>query len=184
MQGSNRTGDSLVDSPNDGYVEGSDAESMLESMVEAAGRLDIDYETGKMDFRGHSSSLVFISQLRNNFQKALEEDITASTKSVAFPKSLLTGNTRTPAEKSLLPSRDIALKLVDSCLDDACALMKFIHRPTFDTLLNRIYEIPESQWGQQERDFLPTLYEVMAVGCLFADNAVGEAGVVDTISEG
>lgn len=184
MQGSNLTSDSLVGSPNEAYVEGSDAESMLESMVEAAGRLDIDYETGKMDFRGHSSSLAFLSHLRNNFQKVLGEDITTSIKSTAFPKSLPTGNICTPAETSLLPSREVALILVDSCLDDACALMKFVHRPTFDTMLNRIYDIPENEWGQHERDFLPMLYEIMAVGCLFADSAIGEAGALDSISEG
>lgn len=179
MQGG-RTG-SPAGSPEDG-AEASDADSMLESMVEAAGRLEVD-ETGAMDFHGHSSSIAFLSHLRSNFQRVLGEDVTTSIKSTAFPRATPPSITRKPTETSLLPSREIANILVANCLDDACALMKFVHRPSFNELFSRIYDIPEAEWGQQERDFLPLLYEAMAVGCLFADD-VGEMGVGHSISEG
>lgn len=169
-------------SPEDGGAESSDADSMLESMVEAAGRLEID-ETGAMDFHGHSSSIAFLSHLRSNFQRVLGEDITSSIKSTAFPKDLPPGAIRKPAAASPLPTREVAIVLVDNCLEDACALMRFVHRPSFDKMFDRIYDVPESEWGQRERDFLPLLYEVMAVGCLFADD-IGDMGVGHSITEG
>ncbi|KAF8418228.1 fungal-specific transcription factor domain-containing protein [Tirmania nivea] len=182
LQGSNRTGDSMEDSPEDLGAESSDADSMLESMVEAAGRLEID-ETGAMDFHGHSSSIAFLSHLKSNFQRVLGEDITTSIKSTAFPKTTPPGTIRKPTATSPLPTREVATILVDNCLEDACALMRFVHRPSFDQMFDRIYNVPEAEWGQQERDFLPLLYEVMAVGCLFADD-VGDMGVGHSIAEG
>ncbi|RPB21954.1 hypothetical protein L211DRAFT_851166 [Terfezia boudieri ATCC MYA-4762] len=181
MQGSNRTGESMEDSHEDPDAESSDADSMLESMVEAAGRLEID-ETGAMDFHGHSSSIAFLSHLKSNFQRVLGEDITSSIKST-FPKATSSGVIRKSTATSPLPTREVATILVDNCLEDACALMRFVHRPSFDKLFDRIYDVSESEWGQQERDFLPLLYEVMAVGCLFADD-VGDMGVGHSIAEG
>jgi len=169
-------------SPEGGGAESSDADSMLESMVEAAGRLEID-ETGAMDFHGHSSSIAFLSHLRSNFQRVLGEDITTSIKSTAFPKATPPGAIRKPTMTSPLPTREVATVLVDSCLEDACVLMRFVHRPSFDEMFARIYNVPEIEWGQRERDFLPLLYEVMAVGCLFADD-VGDMGVGHSIAEG
>jgi len=181
MQGSNRTDESMEGSPEGLGAESSDADSMLESMVETAGRLEID-ETGAMDFHGHSSSIAFLSHLKSNFQRVLGEDITSSIKST-FPKAPPPGAIRKSTMTSPLPTREVATILVENCLEDACALMRFVHRPSFDKMFDRIYAVPESEWGKQERDFLPLLYEVMAVGCLFADD-VGDMGVGHSIAEG
>ena len=183
VQDSGRAGASVGSLEDHTSDELSDSDSMLESMVEATGRLEID-EAGAMDFHGHSSSIAFLSHLRSNFQRILGEDITKNIKSIAFPKSMYSpGHLDAPPETSLLPSKEVATILVDSCLDDACALMRFVHRPSFDKSLDRIYDIPGSEWGQQDREFLPLLYEVLAVGYLFADD-VENSSMVHAISEG
>ena len=66
-----------------------------------------------------------------------------------------------------LPSRKVADKLITSALDDACALESFIHRPTFDRLLTRVYATNPLEFSSEERSFVPLLYAILALGCLF-----------------
>ncbi|KAF8470534.1 fungal-specific transcription factor domain-containing protein [Kalaharituber pfeilii] len=180
MRDARRPNGSVSDSVEDGISDSSDSDSMLESMVEAAGRLEID-ETGAMDFHGHSSSIAFLAHIRSNFQRVLGEDVATSIKA-AVPKGFQSVCAPQPAEKHILPSREVASVLVESCLDDACALMKFVHRPTFDMMFNRMYVIPQAEWGTQEKAFLPLLYQALAVGCLFTE--AEEMGVAHAITEG
>ncbi len=73
-----------------------------------------------------------------------------------------------------LPSKEIAQDLVSNTLDDACALMRFLHRPTFDRMFDRIYDLPAEEYGNEENRFLPMLYAVLAVGTLFAKTEQSE----------
>ena len=67
-----------------------------------------------------------------------------------------------------LPSKACARDLCENALGDACALMRFVHIPTFYAMLDRIYDIAPDQYGNDENKFLPLAYSVMAVGSLFA----------------
>ena len=160
----------------------SDAEkdSLLESMVENTGLLDID-DQGYWDFHGHSSGLVFLQRMREQFG-----DLMGKTEGAAMPfmKSRSPMSLSQPFEspKSLvdspmdnnlpnthdLPVRDCARKLCEYALDDACALMRFVHQPTFYAMLDRVYDVAPDQFGNDENRFLPLLYSAMALGCLFA----------------
>jgi hypothetical protein len=67
-----------------------------------------------------------------------------------------------------LPPKDVAIDLCRNTLDDACALMRPIHRPTFFKRLHSVYDTEPEQYNNHHVQFLPQLYVVMAVGCLFS----------------
>ena len=154
-------------------------DSLLESMVENTGSLDLD-DRGFWDFHGHSSGLVFLRRMREQFGDLMGEAegqgstfrlIKSRTLGQVFdsPRSAV----ESPSETNLpnthdLPSRMCAQELCESALDVACALFRFVHQPTFYTSFNRVYDIPPDQYGNNENKFLPLLYMVLAVGCLFS----------------
>lgn len=161
-------------------AQGVDTEKdpMLESMVQRTGSLDLD-DRGHWDFHGHSSGLVFLRRMREQFG-----DLMGGTEGTGLP---FQKNTRpmppgldspkssagSPNECNLpsthdLPPKDCGRELCENALDDACALMRFIHQPTFYQLFDRIYDTPPERFTNEENKFLPLLYLVMALGCLFA----------------
>lgn len=159
---------------------GVDAEndSMLESMVQKTGSLDLD-DQGHWDFHGHSSGLVFLRRMREQFG-----DLMGGTEGTGLPFQKNTrpmppgldspkSNAGSPNDFNSpnthdLPPKECGKELCANALDDACALMRFIHQPTFYQLFDRIYDNPPETFGNEENKFLPLLYLVMALGCLFA----------------
>jgi hypothetical protein len=154
-------------------------ESMLESMVQSTGSLDLD-DRGHWDYHGHSSGMVFLRRLREQFGDMMGE---AEGKGAVFltrqpvtqvfdsPRS---GNGESPTLDSGLPntgdlpSKKNARQLCELALDDAAALMRFIHQPTFYEMFDRIYDTPPESFGNEENRYLPLLYAILAVGSLFA----------------
>jgi hypothetical protein len=65
--------------------------------------------------------------------------------------------------------------------------MRFVHEPSFFASLERIYDKSPEQYTNEENSFLPLLFIVMAVGCLFSDDGVGTldvAGYEGAIGQG
>ncbi|RPB15373.1 hypothetical protein P167DRAFT_551998 [Morchella conica CCBAS932] len=180
----------INNSTNDNGI-GTEKDSLLESMVEAAGRLDID-ESGHMDFHGHSSGMAFLAHLNNQFGDLLGEDVKALKKmrSTAFPaffdspqSSISSSPEASAAITAMLPKKEVALVLVDTCLDDACILMRFVHRPTFNELMDQIYQTEPGNYTENQLSFLPLLYLTLAVGCIFV-NDMSIYGVESPVAEG
>jgi hypothetical protein len=155
-------------------------DALLESMVESTGLLDID-DQGYWDFHGHSSGLVFLRRMREQFGDLMGnvEDTampfmkTRSPMSLSQPFESPKSLVDSPMDSSLLntqdlPSRDCARKLCEYALDDACALMRFVHQPTFYAMFDRVYDVAPENFGNDENRFLPLLYSALALGCLFA----------------
>lgn len=170
---------------------GAEKDSLLESMVEAAGRLDID-ESGHMDFHGHSSGVAFLAHLNHQFGDLLGGDTGSLKKirSTAFPavfdspqSSVSSSPDATLLSTALLPSKEIAKVLVDACLDDACILMRFVHRPSFNHMMDQIYGMEAGMYGESENSFLPLLYLTLAVGCLFVSD-MSRWGIENLVAEG
>lgn len=166
-------------------------DSLLESMVKAAGRLEID-EAGHMDFHGHSSGVAFLAHINNQFGTLLGGDSSSLKKirSTAFPAVFDSPGSSASSSPdaglqrtALLPSREIAKVLIDTCLDDACVLMRFVHRPSFNQMMDRVYDMDPGMYGEEENSFLPLLYLSLAVGCLFVNDMSGW-GVGDPVVEG
>ena len=155
-------------------------DSMLESMVKNTGSLDLD-DRGFWDFHGHSSGLVFIRRMREQFGDMMGETEGQGTPFVnprsSVPVSFVFDSPSSAGDSPLesnmpnthgLPPKKCARLLAEATLTEACAIFRFIHQPTFWALFERIYEIPPDQYGNEENRFLPLLYMALAVGCLFA----------------
>lgn len=158
-----------------------DKESMLESMVQNTGSLDLD-DQGYYDFSGHSSGLVFLKRLKEQYGDIMGDpegygslfartrhfsNVMESPRSIESPISDPNGLPNVHE----LPSKDCALHLTEVALKDGLALMRFIHLPTMYTMIHRIYDVPPEQWGNDENRYLPLLYAVLAVGSMFATRA-------------
>lgn len=161
-------------------------DAQLRSMIESTGQLDLD-ERGNWDFHGHSSGRIFLKRMREQFGGLL-----ATEKGIPFlpraprhhsgpmfdsPHS----STDSPLESGLpntadLPSKETAKALCNDSLNTACALLRFVHQPSFYNMLDRIYEIPAEAYGDAENRFLAMLYVVLAVGCMFHSNSASTSG--------
>lgn len=168
--------------------EGGD-ESLLETMVDNSGCLDRD-DQGHWDYHGHTSGIIFVRRLRKQLGAA-ELPMTrprSMTQMLESPKSV-SGSPQdaafTPTHD--LPPRDVARRLCHNAIDHACSLMRFVHEPSFFADLEHAYDIPPEQYTNEENSFIPLLYIVMAVGCLFSDDGAGTldlAGYEGAIGQG
>jgi hypothetical protein len=159
-------------------------------MVDNSGCLDRD-DQGHWDYHGHTSGIIFVRRLRKQLGAAdipINRPVRGMTQVLESPKSA----SDSPQDASLppthdLPPRVVARRLCHNALDDACSLMRFVHEPSFFASLERIYDTPAEQFTNEENSFLPLLYIVMAVGCLFSDDGVGTldvAGYEGAIGQG
>ena len=157
--------------------EETEKDSLLESMVQRTGSLDLD-DRGYWDFHGHSSGLVFLRRMRQQFGDLMGEvEGYGSTFLQTPPGARVFDSPRSAADSPMssniphthdLPSKACGRELCENALDDACALMRFVHQPTFYTMFDRVYDVPPDQYGNEEHRYLPLVYSVMAVGSLFA----------------
>ena len=149
-----------------------DDEGQIQPMVDRVGSLDIDVD-GNWDFHGHSSGFAFMRRFRAQFGEQYLPDPRIFAKNRTTLESPRSGQS-SPFESNLssatvdLPPRELALELTRNTLDDCCALMRPIHRPTFFHRLDSIYETDPDQYSNDQLKFLPLLYLVMGVGCLFS----------------
>ncbi|KAL3419637.1 fungal specific transcription factor [Phlyctema vagabunda] len=156
-----------------------DPDAKLRSMIETTGQLDLD-ERGHWDFHGGSSGAIFLKRMREQFGSLLGTEPTmpflprpprpaAITPFLDSPKSI---SVESPMDSGLpntidLPSRDQARTLCTNALNCACSLLRFVHQPTFYEVFDRIYDVSPDNYGDEENRFLPLLYVVLALGCMF-----------------
>ena len=158
-------------------------DSMLESMVETTGSLDLDDE-GHWDFYGHSSGRAFLRKMRDQFGDLMGKSDAYNTyfparrsrdqnsHSLTSPPASSVGSPmgqRVPTTAEL-PSKDCARPLCANALDDACAILRFVHQPTFYAMVDRVYDMQPEDLGPEENKFLPLLYSTLSLGILFATN--------------
>ena len=154
-------------------------DSVLESMVTNTGSLDLD-DQGNWDYHGHSSSHVFLRRMREQFGDLMGQTADAQhalpflkykriSQPLESPKSSAdhSRDSNVPNPRDLC-AKSCALLLTSNALDDACAILRLVHRPTFDAMLHRVYDTPPEEFGDEENSFLPQLYAVIALGTLFA----------------
>lgn len=159
----------------------SEQDAQLRSMIASTGQLDLD-ESGHWDFHGGSSGTVFVRRMREQFGGLLgvgDKTVpflprlprpTAMAPMFDSPRS----STESPLEAGLpntmdLPSREMAKALCSDSLSRGCSLLRFIHQPTFYEMFDRIYNIPPENFGDDENRFLPLLYVILALGCMFTE---------------
>jgi hypothetical protein len=175
----------------DAADSGAGDESLLESMVENSGCLDLD-DQGHWDYHGHTSGIIFLQRLRKQLGASDMPVPSFRTRVLSQMLDSPKSTSESPSDSSLppthdLPSRDVAQRLCHHALYEGCSLMRFVHEPSFFAMLDRIYDTPPEQFGNEENSFLPLLYIVISVGCLFSDDGAGTldiAGYEGAIGQG
>ncbi|KAF2178942.1 hypothetical protein K469DRAFT_323663 [Zopfia rhizophila CBS 207.26] len=143
-------------------------DTLLESMVDSAGVLAKD-DQERWDFYGQASGVMFVRGLQNGVQQMRVMDPRAlpAPKAEGIEQLLESPSPTSEFSVDELPSKAEAMALCQTALNDVCALTRFIHQPTFYAIVERIYTIPNRDFGCEERRALPLLYAVLAIGCLF-----------------
>ncbi|RMZ88666.1 hypothetical protein DV736_g4116, partial [Chaetothyriales sp. CBS 134916] len=154
-------------------AHGPGEEDVIRPMVDRVGSLDLD-DQGNWDFHGHSSGFAFMRKFRAQFgEQYLPFPPNLRSRNMNYllesPRSVHSSPFDSNASATIdLPSKEVAIELCRNALDDCCALMRPVHRPTFFRRLHSIYETEPEQYSSQQLKFLPVLYVVMGLGCLFS----------------
>ncbi|KAK9373600.1 fungal-specific transcription factor domain-containing protein [Lipomyces chichibuensis] len=165
-----------------------DRDTNIESMVVSLGRLDVD-ETGHLDYVGHSSGRAFLQHVRAHFLNDHPDCIPADLpKTSSFHYSPegdknsagATGIDDSPSDyyyyqqmaefKIILPTKEVALQLINAVWDQACIVIRFGHRPTIQRRLDELYATDPDDYTPAQISFLPLVYCFLAVGVLFTQN--------------
>ena len=150
----------------------------MKSMIQSTGQLELD-DSGNWNFNGGSSGIVFMGRMREQFGNLLGE-YHGTPFLPRLPRPMPLGPmydsprsaVDSPMDQGLpstldLPPREIAMALCVNSLECACSLMRFVHQPTFYEMFDRIYTVPTENFDDEENKFLPLLYVVLALGCMF-----------------
>ena len=173
-KGTKASGKSSERQARPSVVQDDDAE--LQTMVDGTGSLDLD-EQGHWGYHGTSSGFTFIRNLRAQFGDLSVPDPPISyAKSravshlVESPQSASSSNyDRSSSPAAELPDKEEAMQLCRNALEVACALMRFVHKPSFYGKVVKIFETDPDNYTNADMKFLPLLLVVMAVGCLFGE---------------
>lgn len=154
----------------------------LTSMVKATGQLGVD-EEGNWDYHGSSSGLSFLSRVQQQFGNAIAPPSGALSPFVNhrltfqitnLPNPVHQPSTNTmPRPSAMLPPKEEARMLCNIALMDGGVLLRVVHIPTFNDSMDCIYETLPETYGNAENTFLPLLYAVLALGCLFTKKDAG-----------
>lgn len=172
-------------------------DAQLHSMIESTGQLDLD-EGGEWDFHGGSSGAVFLKRMRDQFGGLLgpEQRTPFLPRAPRFMTSKFDSprSSESPYETGLpnlmdLPPRETARTMCSFALRRACALLRFVHAPTFYEMFDRIYDTPPEDFTDLEHRYLPLIYVTIALGGLFNETKPGcqeanEAGYKASIEQG
>ncbi|KAF2773194.1 hypothetical protein EJ03DRAFT_371615 [Teratosphaeria nubilosa] len=169
-------------------------ETHLHSMVRAVAQMDMD-EQGHWDYHGHSSGLSFVRRMREQVGSLMGPDTVSTPFVKTRPMSQLLDSPRSgaasPAEMSPggtdLPPREYARQYCSNAVDDAAALLRVVHKPTFWQSFERLYNISPDNYTNDDNIFLPLFHSAMALGHLFAkdeQSTLSQHGYENAIQQG
>lgn len=176
--------------------QGQSEEGQLESMVRATGQLDLD-EHGYWDYHGHSSGLSFVRRMRERFDIMGRGEGESSPFPLTRPLSHVFESPKSVQDSPAafenvmpggaeLPPKDKAQELCDTAINDASALLRVVHLPSFWKSFEELYSKTPEEYGAAENSFLPLLYTVLALGTLFSRTSedLDEVGYQKAIDQG
>ena len=168
--------------PNEGQ------ERLLDTMIEATGRLEID-DQGNRDWHGRFAGFTFIQRMTEHCEKLLNGDLDkqgTSESSFIDPskQSRSIRLTKIPEALESLPGREVARELSLIGLETACCHMRFVHRPTFYRIFDRIYDLDPESYSDAEYQFLPLLFAILSLGVLFVKEGNGNCDIARVKYEG
>jgi hypothetical protein len=158
--------------------DGSSEDPQIMSMIESIGQLDLK-ESGEWDFHGISSGAVFLRRMKEYFQTLLGNEYSIPfLPRPALPPGLFSLDSPRPSAVSPwessgvssiydLPPLDRVRTLCYYSLECATCLLRIVHRPSFNEMVDKLYATPQESWGHEEHRFLGLLYSVLALGCVY-----------------
>jgi hypothetical protein len=166
-------------------------------MVRAVAQIDMD-EQGHWDYHGHSSGLSFIRRMREQLGPLMGPETVATPFVKSRPLSMthVLDSPRSAGESPAgdmspggadLPPKDYAKENCSHAVDNAAALLRFLHKPTFWQSFERLYSVPPEQYSNEENKFLPLFHSAMALGLLFAkddNSSLSRNGYENAIQQG
>jgi hypothetical protein len=144
-------------------------------------KLGVD-DQGKYDYHSHFAGFMFLQQMWEQYGQALrcrlEKKNLALPLTVTHVFSLSLSSTELPPgiasrDSETLPSRATAVYLAGVCLENACCTFKFIHAPSFNRMLGRLYDVDPRVHSDVDRKSLALVYAVLAIGVLFSKEDAG-----------
>jgi hypothetical protein len=177
--------------PRDSTQSDMQQDMPLETVLEVTGQLDLDGQ-GNWSYYGHGSSSAFMRRIGERFgngaDKGLGKNTVLTLRSIPpideSPRSVEEQSFESAQGSMALPPRDVALDLISSALDEACALLKFVHEPSFYSMFHQLYLVDPEHYGYEEKRFLPLLYASFAVGYLFSNSERTNFGYAHAVSQG
>lgn len=155
-----------------------EVQELLDTMIEATGRLDIDGKGG-CDYLGDFAGLSFLDRISRHCSQLINPDerneMSLKIFSLQEFGSQMSGLRLSQAEQiksNLLPSKTVARRLTKVALRDACCLLHFVHQPSFDCSLDRIYETLPETYTMEDQGFLALLYLTLALGELYSKDTL------------
>jgi hypothetical protein len=163
------------------------SDGQLQSMVSSVGQLDLN-ESGDYDFHGTSSGSVFFKQMKKHFRTLLGRDYQipfmprppkpSGVVSLDSPRPAPSSPWATTPSPALynLPPKERAIALCSESLDNATCLLRIVHKPTFYTMLDTLYEKAGDDFVTEDKRNLALAYSAMALGCMYN---VPDEGAID-----
>ncbi|KAK3725855.1 Gypsy retrotransposon integrase-like protein 1 [Vermiconidia calcicola] len=175
------------------------SDTNIESMVRAVAQIDMD-EQGNWDYHGHSSGLSFVRRMREQLGDLMGPDTVATPFVKTRPMSVVLDSPKSFGESPFsggsrdvspsnneLPPRHIAEEICHFAVDDAAALLRAVHRPSFWQSFDRLYTTEPDHYTNEDQKFLPLFHSAMALGHLFAkdeQSGVNREGYENAIQQG
>ena len=172
------------------------SDTNIESMVRAVAQLDMD-ESGNWDYHGHSSGLSFVRRMREQLGDLMGPDTMATPFVKSRPMSVILESPKSSAESPItgdisptssdLPPREVAQEICHFAVDDASALLRIVHKPSFWQDFEHLYSVAPEQYTNEDQKFLPLFHSAMALGHLFGkdeQSGVSREGYENAIQQG
>ena len=154
--------------------ESNKSDTNLESMVRAVAQMDMD-EQGYWDYHGHSSGLSFVRRMREQLGDLMGPETVATPFIKSRPYSQILDSPKSAdspfadlSPSALeLPPQALARRICGNAVDDASALLRVVHKPSFWNSFEQLYSSPPEHYSNEDNKFLPLFHSTMALGHLF-----------------
>ena len=172
------------------------SDTKIESMVKAVAEIEMD-ETGHWGYHGHSSGLTFMRRMRETLGDIMGPD----GKGTPFVKNKHMSSImdspgsvfddpefKEASPKGLeLPPKKMAEETCRRAIEDATALLRIVHHPSFWESFERLYSTHSDNYTSEDQKFLPLFHGAMAVGYLFGTDersGIAQEGYENATTQG
>ena len=157
-----------------GSPESTGQDFYLENMIRSDDRSENDSHEN-LDYHGRSSGFAFLHATKGFFDD--NTDPSDPRHSSNGKKILELFDSELPGKQALkldgpvshlLPSLNVAKEMTKNLFNNGCILLRFIHQPTFENNMARIYSHEPLYFNDEDHQFLPLLYAVLGLGFIFS----------------